>query len=126
MRCNTTTANLTVIELQATGIRMGAILQTIFGFVVAMVIAFVSSWELSLLLLLFFPLLALGSYLQVRVLRGSIEKNARRLERSGQTAVESIDNIRTVAGLGVELVFYENYRTSLKGPLRFVICLFTQ
>ena len=97
---------------------MGTILQTIFGFIAAVIIAFTASWELSLVLLLAFPVLATVAFLQMRLLRGKSEKNKRSMEASGKTAVESIDNIRTVASLGVETRFYEMYASQLKGPFQ--------
>ena len=45
--------------------------------------------------------------------------NKKTLEESGQIVVESIDNIRTVAGLGLEDKFYNQYISQLDGPLRY-------
>ena len=97
---------------------MGTILQTIFGFIAAVIIAFTASPELSSVLLICFPILAMVGFLQMRLLRGKSEKNKKSLEVSGKTAVESIDNIRTVASLGVETRFYEMYTSQLKGPFQ--------
>ena len=65
-----------------------------------------------------FPVLALAGYFQIRLLAGRSQKNKKRMEESGQTAVESIDNIRTVAGLGVEPRFYTKYYNLLQGPFK--------
>ena len=97
---------------------MGTILQTIFGFIAAVIIAFTASWELSLIVMLCFPVLAMVGFFQLRLLRGRSEKNKRSMETAGQVAVESIDNIRTVAGLGVEERFYRSYISQLWGPFR--------
>ena len=104
--------------LQATGIRLGTVLQTVFGLIVATVIAFTASWELALVLMFCFPVLGITGYFQVRLLRGRTEKNKKRMEKSGQTAYESVSNIRTVAGLGVEGRFTEEYDKTLKGPFK--------
>ena len=103
---------------QATGIRLGTILQTVCGLIAATVIAFSGSWELTLVLMFAFPVLAVAGYFQIRLLRGRAHKNKKRMEESGQTAVESIDNIRTVAGLGVEPRFYNKYSSLLDGPFK--------
>ena len=84
----------------------------------AVVIAFEASWELTLVLMFCFPVLALSSYFQIRLLRGRAQKNKKRLEESGQTAVESIDNMRTVASLGAEQRLYDKYNSLLEGPFR--------
>ena len=98
---------------------MGTILQTICGLIAATAIAFSASWELTLVLMFAFPVLALAGYFQIRLLRGRSQKNKKRMEESGHTAVESIDNIRTVAGLGVEPRFYNKYSSLLQGPFRW-------
>ena len=73
------------------------------------------------MLMVAFPVLAVAGYFQIRLLAGRSQKNKKRMEQSGQTAVESIDNIRTVAGLGVEPRFYTKYYDLLKGPFRYVL-----
>ena len=105
---------------QATGIRLGIILQTIFSFITAVIIAFIASWELTFVLVFVFPVLASVTYLQLKFIAGRSAKNKKRQEASGQTAVESIENIRTVAGLGVEDRFYDEYVQLLKGPFKLV------
>ena len=97
---------------------MGTILQTVFGFIAAVIIAFTASWELSLVVMFCFPVLAMVGFFQLRLLRGRSEKNKKSMEKAGEVAVESIDNIRTVAGLGVEERFYQSYTYQLKGPFR--------
>ena len=92
-----------------------------------MIIAFIASWELTLVLMFVFPVLASVSYLQLKFIAGRSAKNKKRQESSGQTAVESIENIRTVAGLGVEDRFFDKYVELLKAPFKLVLqtCLIT-
>ena len=87
-------------------------------------IAFTASWELTLVLMVAFPLLAVAGYFQIRLLAGRTHKNKKRMEQSGQTAVESIDNIRTVAGLGAEPRFYSRYFELLRSPFRYCMICF--
>ena len=70
-------------------------------------------------MILAFPILGTVAFFQIRLLAGRSKKNKKRLEASGQTAVESIDSIRTVAGLGVEGRFFNKYRELLAGPFRY-------
>ena len=86
----------------------------------AVIIAVTASWELTLLLAFCFPIYASVGYFQLRIIRGRTEKNKALVEQSGSTAVESIDNIRTVASLAVEPRFYRQYYEQLKYPLRQV------
>ena len=101
---------------QATGLRLGIILQTVFGFITAVVIAFTASWELSLVMIFCFPVLGAFGFLQFRLLAGRTAKNKKKLEESGKTAVESIDNVRTVVSLGVEETFITRYKNLLQYP----------
>ena len=79
-------------------------------------IAFSASWELTLLLVFAFPILGAFGFLQFRLIRGRSAKNKKKLEESGKTAVESIDNVRTVASLGVEDMFHRRYAGLLQYP----------
>ena len=63
-----------------------------------------------------FPVLGSFGFLQFRLLAGRTAKNKKKLEESGKTAVESIDNVRTVVSLGVEEMFNTRYRTLLQYP----------
>ena len=107
-------------NMQATGIRLGVLLQTLFGVITALIIAFIATWELTLVVVFIFPVLGTVAFLQLKFIAGRSAKNKKRQEASGQTAVESIENIRTVAGLGVEDRFYEKYLQLLKGPFKLV------
>lgn len=91
-------------------------LQTVTGFITAVVIAFTASWELTLVLIFCFPVLGAFSFLQIRLLAGRTGRNKKKLEESGTTAVESIDNVRTVATLGIENSLVEKYNGLLQYP----------
>ena len=92
------------------------VLQILFGFVAAVLIAFEASWELTLLFLLAFPIVGSFSFIQTRLSVGLIQKNKAKLEASGSSVVDSVTNMRTVVGLGVEDRFYSNYTKLLQGP----------
>ena len=95
-------------------------MQTICGFVTGVIIALIANWKLTLVLVFVFPLLASESYLQLKFVAGRSAKNKERQEASGQIAVESIENIRTVAGLGAEDQLSVKYEHLLKGPFKLV------
>ena len=63
-----------------------------------------------------FPVLGAFGFLQFRLLAGRTAKNKKKLEESGKTAVESIDNVRTVVSLGVEETFITRYKNLLQYP----------
>jgi len=70
-------------------------------------------WRLGLVGLLFNPPLVLGMLLQMRMMsaNGPVQKDA--LEKSSKVAVESITNIRTVAGLTCEGKIYNQFAAAL-------------
>ena len=67
-----------------------------------------------------FPIFTAEIYLQVKFVAGRSTKNKKRQEASGQIAVESIENIRTVAGLGAEDQLCDKYVQLLKGSFKLV------
>ena len=87
-----------------------------FGVITALAIGFSASWELTLVLMFQFPVLIVVGYFEISLSGGRAQSNKKKLEESGQIAVESIDNIRTVAGLGIEDKFYDRYISLLNGP----------
>ena len=104
--------------LQVTGIRFGIILQLVFGFITAMIIAFTASWLLSIVLFIAFPFLAFVGSMQTRLLKGRSIRNKELMSECGQTSTEAIDNVRTVVSLGAEERFIERYDTLLKEPFK--------
>ena len=68
------------------------------------------------MLVLCFPLLGAFTYLELRLLAGRTAKNKKKLEESGKTAVESIDNVRTVVSLGIEDKLVAKYNDLLQYP----------
>ena len=95
---------------------MGYVLQLAFGLIVSIIVAFEASWLLSIVFFTSFPLISLGTFIQYRSIRGRSIKNKELLAESGKISTEAIDNIRTVASLGVEDKFYNNYSELLKPP----------
>ena len=99
---------------------MSTILQLLAGFLTALVIAFEATWLLAIVLFGCFPILATVGYLQITLLKGRTAKNKQLMEESGKTTTEAIDNIRTVASLGVEERFSRQYHEQLLPPFKYV------
>jgi ABC-type bacteriocin/lantibiotic exporter with double-glycine peptidase domain len=66
-----------------------------------------------------FPVLFLAGYFQIRLLSGRAQENKKSIEESGRIAAESVDNIDTVANLGIERQFCSRYENLLSGPFRY-------
>ena len=67
------------------------------------------------MMVVLFPTIILASASQLLLISGSTEKNKKRLEKSGRTAVESIRNIRTVVSLRAQTTFFKRFSELLAG-----------
>nr|XP_055164487.1 bile salt export pump isoform X2 [Nyctereutes procyonoides] len=102
----------------AAGSQIGMIVNSFTNVTVAMIIAFFFSWKLSLVIMCFFPFLALSGALQTRMLTGFATQDKEALEIAGQITNEALSNIRTVAGIGKERQFIEAFEAELEKPFK--------
>uniref|UniRef100_A0A8C9DT68 Bile salt export pump n=1 Tax=Prolemur simus TaxID=1328070 RepID=A0A8C9DT68_PROSS len=105
----------------ATGSQIGMIVNSFVNVTVALIIAFFFSWKLSLVVLCFFPFLALSGAMQSRMLTGFASKDKHAMEIVGQIASEALSNIRGIAGIGKERWFIEAFETELEKPFKTAI-----
>ncbi|XP_064573876.1 bile salt export pump isoform X5 [Zonotrichia leucophrys gambelii] len=105
----------------ATGSQIGMIVNSFTNIGVAMIIAFYFSWKLSLVILCFLPFLALSGAVQAKMLTGFASQDRKALEATGRIASEALSNIRTVAGIGKEKMFIENFEKNLDMPYKAAI-----
>ena len=97
----------------ATGSRLGVLIQVTFSLILSVAIAFAYSWSLTLIIIGFVPIVMFAGALQIKTVTGFTKLNKKDLEEAGKISVESIENIRTVAGLNREDTFYELYSTQV-------------
>ncbi|XP_051465832.1 ATP-binding cassette sub-family B member 5 isoform X2 [Apus apus] len=102
----------------ATGSRLGLMTMTVFTLLIAVIIAFVYGWQLTLLVLACIPFIIATNAARVSSVSGHAAKDQKALEEAGRISTESVENIRTVVSLTREEAFYERYVTSLNGPYR--------
>ncbi|CAM2699572.1 unnamed protein product [Rotaria socialis] len=102
----------------ATGVRLGLTIQNLAALGTGIIISFIFSWQLTLLILGFVPLMVIGGFLQSRLMTGFASKDKKAFENAGKVTVESIQNIRTVVQLTKEDYFYEEYCSLLQVPYR--------
>ncbi|XP_058156668.1 bile salt export pump isoform X2 [Dasypus novemcinctus] len=105
----------------AAGSQIGMIVNSFANISVAMIVAFSFSWKLSLVIMCFFPFLALSGAVQAKMLTGFASQDKQSLEVVGQITNEALSNIRTVAGVGKERHFIEAYETELEKPFKTAI-----
>ncbi|NXE24485.1 ABCBB protein, partial [Ardeotis kori] len=105
----------------ATGSQIGMIVNSCTNIGVAMIIAFYFSWKLSLVIMCFLPFLALSGAVQAKMLTGFASQDKKALEATGRISSEALSNIRTVAGIGKEKMFINNFEKNLDMPYKAAI-----
>ncbi|KAK2176084.1 hypothetical protein NP493_686g01047 [Ridgeia piscesae] len=94
----------------ASGVKLASTLQGGVSVIAGVLIGFFYSWELTLAILAFAPFLVMGGSLQVKMMSGNTGRSQSALEGAGQVATESMSSIRTVASLGKEEHFVNEYK----------------
>ncbi|NXC88004.1 MDR1 protein, partial [Cercotrichas coryphoeus] len=102
----------------ATGSRLALMTMTVFALVTAIVVAFVYSWQLTLLVLACIPFVAGANAVNASSMAGHAAEDQKALEEAGRISTETVENIRTVASLTKEEAFYERYVASLNHTYR--------
>uniref|UniRef100_A0A8C4Y6F7 ATP-binding cassette sub-family B member 5 n=1 Tax=Gopherus evgoodei TaxID=1825980 RepID=A0A8C4Y6F7_9SAUR len=102
----------------ATGTRLGVIAQNISSMGLSVVISFIYGWEMTLLILVMAPVLAVTGMLETSALTGFANRDKKELQRAGKVATEAVENIRTVASLTRESAFEQMYEENLQKPYR--------
>ncbi|XP_069680452.1 multidrug resistance protein homolog 49 isoform X2 [Periplaneta americana] len=98
----------------ATGSRIGVILQSLSTLAIGTILAFIYSWNMTLVSLISVPLVFAGVFIESRVMHGQGLKEKTALEAATKIAIEAIVNIRTVTSLCAERLFQHNYMVELK------------
>ncbi|NWZ99491.1 MDR1 protein, partial [Nesospiza acunhae] len=102
----------------ATGSRLALMTMTVFTLVTAIIIAFAYGWQLTLLILACIPFIVGANAVNVSSMSGHAAEDQKALEEAGRISTESVENIRTVASLTKEEVFYERYVACLSHTYR--------
>ncbi|CAG9786836.1 unnamed protein product [Diatraea saccharalis] len=97
----------------ATGQRIGVVLQGIGSIGLAVVLAMLFEWRVGLIVLSFFPVVAVVIYYQGKAIGQESRDNAKTLEDSTMIAIEAVSNVRTVASLGRERRVLAEYSARL-------------
>ncbi|XP_036393962.1 ATP-dependent translocase ABCB1 [Megalops cyprinoides] len=102
----------------AAGSRLGLATNAICSLTIAVIVAFIHSWQLTLLILACVPFLTGANVIQMRAMAGHASKDQSALELSGKISTETVENFRTVVALTREDVFFKKFTDSLSNPYR--------
>lgn len=100
----------------ASGEALGSIVEGFAAVVAALGIAFNASWRLALVLLVAFPLLALGGVFEFRSVAQVNKGGNKALEDAGDVLSELIAGSRTVAAFGLQPRTLRVFSDALKSP----------
>jgi ATP-binding cassette subfamily B (MDR/TAP) protein 1 len=74
----------------ASGIRVGLMLQNVVTIGGGIVIGFIFSWQLTLLIIAFLPLIVFGAFIQIRLIARFSKKDQERLADAGQVFIGNV------------------------------------
>ncbi|XP_068633658.1 ATP-dependent translocase ABCB1-like isoform X2 [Battus philenor] len=97
----------------ATGQRIGTVLQAIGTFSFALTLSLIYEWRVGLVALTFVPFIAAILYKEGRLVSAESFGTAQTMKNSSKLAVEAVANVRTVASLGREETFVNEYARQL-------------
>ncbi|XP_056330778.1 ATP-dependent translocase ABCB1 [Danio aesculapii] len=106
----------------AAGSRLGLATNTICALLIAVIVAFVFCWQLTLLILACVPFLTGANFIQMRAMAGHTSKDQSALEMSGKISTETVENFKTVVALTREDVFFHKFIDSLSKPYKSSLC----
>lgn len=96
--------------------RLGSIFNAIASVGGGLGIAFYYGWQMAFLVMAIFPFMAVGQALMMKYHGGSATSDAKEMENAGKTAMEAIENIRTVQALTLQTKLYNIFCSHLDAP----------
>jgi ABC-type multidrug transport system fused ATPase/permease subunit len=99
-----------------TGQTFGAIIQGLGGVIGGLIIAFISCWQLALVILGMVPIIMLAGYLQFQNMTGVGTKTKKAYELISQQAAEAISSIRTIMTITQEKHFVAHFNKTVAVP----------
>ncbi|CAI2729850.1 unnamed protein product [Schistosoma spindalis] len=91
------------------GAQLGFIIEALALIIMSLVIAFIYSWQLTLVVLAFYPIIVIGGYLQVRSMPG--KNKSKKDTESMRVAQEAIGSNRTVTTHTLEEYFFKRFKS---------------
>ncbi|XP_072756399.1 multidrug resistance protein homolog 49 isoform X2 [Anoplolepis gracilipes] len=97
----------------ATGTRIGVMLQSFSTLVIGIGLSMFYTWKMTLVSVVSIPLVVGAVFLEARLMSGQAMQEKKKMEAATRIAIEAISNIRTVASLNKEEVFFNRYCVEL-------------
>ena len=97
---------------------IGLNIQAVSSFIAGMIIAFIASWQLTLISLAVSPLMVIAGMMQAKFSQGFSASTDDAYKESATFVSEAVCNMRTVASFGKEDQVLGNYALKLEKPLK--------
>ncbi|KAG8084417.1 hypothetical protein GUJ93_ZPchr0010g10510 [Zizania palustris] len=94
------------------------VVQNLATLVAGLLIAFISNWELSLIIVALIPLIGVNGWIQMKFIQGFSADAKMMYEEASQVANDAVGSIRTVASFSAEEKVMDLYKAKCEGPLR--------
>ncbi|CAH8573835.1 unnamed protein product [Heterobilharzia americana] len=110
------------------GSQMGFLVEALALILMSLIVAFIYSWQLTLVILAFYPLIVIGGVLQMRSMSGGGGRD-KKTNNSMRIAQEAIGSNRTLTTLTLEDYFHkrfksfaiENYKKNVKKSILYAL-----
>ena len=102
----------------ATGVMLAVNVQNMLGLLAGCIIAFVSSWRITLIVLTLCPLMVAGAGMAMTSIMDSTEQSKKAFEGCGAVATESLAAARTVAAYGLQDAATDAFEVELLRPAK--------
>ncbi|CAF3992288.1 unnamed protein product, partial [Rotaria sordida] len=103
---------------EATGVLLGISLRNFANLAIGIILGLYASWQLTLLMCVFIPLLILSGWLQTKVLSRFVKMDLIAMEKTASIVAQVTQNIRTVVQLTEEKSFLEKYKQIIDIPYK--------
>ncbi|KAJ3261916.1 Multidrug resistance protein 1 [Chytriomyces hyalinus] len=103
------------------GQTMATIVDLAAGITAGLVLAFVSGWQLTLIVLCTMPFMIVAGQLQMTMMTGFGSASKEAYEDASNIANEAIDQIRTVMTLTKEEMFFDLYKANILEPHKIAV-----
>ncbi|KAJ1550696.1 ATP-binding cassette, sub-B (MDR TAP), member 4, partial [Nowakowskiella sp. JEL0078] len=94
--------------------KAGLSVQSVTGFIVALIVAFVKGWKLALVLLAALPVLGVIGVVMIFIINKYIKEGQDSYADAGAIVEQAISGIRTVYAFSLQTRFQEKYQTELE------------
>lgn len=101
-----------------TGGSLGAMGYVAGAIITGFLVAYIACWQVALVTTAIFPLMAFAATLQVQMMAGFDADSDKKYMQAGTVASEAVDNLETVAAIGVQDFFMDKYNAELEIPLK--------